>query len=330
MEIKTIIEFNDLSKSYFRKDRAKNNKFNLKYFLNPPKQEIKALKNITFKIKQGEKVALLGPNGAGKTTLVKLIGGIISPNHGHVKVFGLDPVNDRYQTTMNYGIIFGNRSMLWKHIPIYESFLLAKDMYQISNDDFEKRLEYFDQLLNIKEYYHVPPRKLSFGQRIRCEIVFNLLHFPKLILLDEATIGLDIFARKAIIDLLNNITKEHNITLIISSHLINDIEDLSDRLILLDKGNIIFDDLIGNLNLETREGRKLIVSFLETNIKIPANYHKNLSIEKLENGSVIKIILDKTEINNILKTISSFGTILDIKSETPSLEDSLREFYKVE
>jgi len=209
--VSPIIECRGLSKIYQRRKRTGTplNPFN---WFNFEKEEILGIDDIDITIHPGEKIGIVGMNGAGKSTLVKLITGIIRPTTGSISLFDLDPFENRKLVSNNYGVIFGNRRMLWQHVPVMESLKLAADIYQLDATTFQKHLDLFDSVLGIQDLLHVPPRKLSFGQRMTCQIVYSLIHLPQVIILDEATIGLDVVVRQRVINLLNQLVEIEGIT----------------------------------------------------------------------------------------------------------------------
>lgn len=182
------------------------------------KDIVKAVNNFSLTANRGEIIGLVGPNGAGKSTLVKLLCGILTPTDGDIEVFGLSPSKNRTTLSKDLGIMFGQRSSLWFNIPVKESLLLMKDIYEVPNDIFYKRLKKYAEKLNIENLLSTPVRSLSFGQKIRCEILATILHNPKILILDEPTIGLDIVVKNSLRDIILDFSKENNSTVILTTH----------------------------------------------------------------------------------------------------------------
>ena len=186
-------------------------------------------------------VGYIGANGAGKSTTIKILTGILSPSGGRVVSNGFVPYRDRRHYTKHIGVVFGQRTQLWWDIAVIESFKLLKEIYEIPDEDYRRRLDVFGEMLNLKEYLHTPVRKLSLGERMRCDLAASLLHNPPLLFLDEPTIGLDVVAKERIREFLKEINRTEGTTVLLTTHDLSDIEELSKRIIIIDKGRILFD-----------------------------------------------------------------------------------------
>lgn len=217
-------------------------------------EEIHALKDVSFTIGDGEKVGYIGPNGAGKSSTIKILSGILTPDSGYVTVDGRSLWNSggkvpltkqercsRIQHVSQIGVVFGQRSQLWWDVPVIDSFELLKDIYSISEPVYRANLEELTELLNLKELLRTPTRQLSLGQRMRCEIAASLLHSPRILFLDEPTIGLDAVSKLAVRDFVKNLNKNHGTTVILTTHDMQDIEVMASRIILIGKGQILMD-----------------------------------------------------------------------------------------
>ena len=202
---------------------------------------VHAVDHISFSIERGEMVGYIGANGAGKSTTIKILTGILSPTGGHVVANGFVPYLQRRHYTKYIGVVFGQRTQLWWDIAVIESFKLLKEIYEIADADYQRRLDVFSDLLNLKEYLHTPVRKLSLGERMRCDLAASLLHNPPVLFLDEPTIGLDVVAKERIREFLKEINRTEGTTVLLTTHDLSDIEELSKRLIIIDKGRILFD-----------------------------------------------------------------------------------------
>ncbi|MDE6964746.1 MAG: ATP-binding cassette domain-containing protein [Lachnospiraceae bacterium] len=200
-----------------------------------------ALSDVSFTIGDGEMVGYIGPNGAGKSSTIKILSGILTPDSGRVLVDGRIPYRDRIEHVRQIGVVFGQRSQLWWDVPVIDSFELLKDIYSIPKSGYRQNLEELTRLLNLEELLRTPARQLSLGQRMRCEIAASLLHGPKLLFLDEPTIGLDAVSKLAVRDFILKLNKLHGVTVILTTHDMQDIEALASRIILIGKGRILMD-----------------------------------------------------------------------------------------
>ncbi len=208
---------------------------------------LKAVDSVTFTLTPGEMVGYIGPNGAGKSTSVKMLTGILVPTSGSVAANGFTPYKERMAYTRTIGAVFGQRTQLWWDIAVVESFRLLKKIYDVSDRDYEARMARFDEILEIKRYLHQPVRKLSLGERMRCDLAAALLHNPPLLFLDEPTIGLDLLAKESIREFLKEINREYGTTVLLTTHDLSDIEELCSRLMIIDRGRILFDGPLAHL-----------------------------------------------------------------------------------
>lgn len=216
---------------------------------------IHALKDVTFTIDDGEMVGYIGPNGAGKSSTIKILSGILTPDSGKVLVDGRIPYKNRIKHVREIGVVFGQRSQLWWDVPVIDSFELLKDIYSISESQYKQSLEELTELLNLAELLRSPARQLSLGQRMRCEIAASLLQCPRILFLDEPTIGLDAVSKLAVRDFILRQNKTHGTTVILTTHDMQDIEALASRIILIGKGQILMDGTLedikkGNDNID--------------------------------------------------------------------------------
>ena len=208
---------------------------------------IAALNDVSFTINDKEMVGYIGPNGAGKSSTIKILSGILTPDSGTVLVDGRIPCKDRIEHVRQSGVVFGQRSQLWWDVPVIDSFELLKDIYSISQSTYRRSLEELTQLLNLEELLRTPARQLSLGQRMRCEIAASLLHRPRILFLDEPTIGLDAVSKLAVRDFILKQNKTHGTTVILTTHDMQDIEALASRIILIGKGRILMDGSLSDI-----------------------------------------------------------------------------------
>ncbi len=236
-----MITMENVCKSYRVAKRNAGFKEACKALFHREYEVIHALSDVSFTINDGEMVGYIGPNGAGKSSTIKILSGILTPDSGTVFVDGRIPSKDRIRHVSQIGVVFGQRSQLWWDVPVIDSFELLKDIYSIPNHQYKKNVEELTQLLDLQELLRSPARQLSLGQRMRCEIAASLLHSPKLLFLDEPTIGLDAVSKIAVREFIKKQNELHGTTVILTTHDMQDIEALSRRIILVGKGKILLD-----------------------------------------------------------------------------------------
>lgn len=246
----TVINVEHLAKSFKVKEKEQGFKGSLKTIVCPTYKEVKAVDNISFAVDEGEMIAFIGPNGAGKSTTIKMLTGILYPDSGSVEVLGIDPSKERKRLAYEIGTVFGQKEQLWMHLTAYDNFKFFGAIYDIPEQEAEKRIEELSKLFALEDFINTPVRNLSLGQRIRCEIVASLIHKPKVLFLDEPTIGLDPVVKENIRKLIKKMNKEYNTTIFLTSHDISDIEKLCKRVIIINNGQLVMDDSISHLTSE--------------------------------------------------------------------------------
>lgn len=316
-----IIEVKNVSKSYF----VSENKNFLSYFgFRKNKREIKAINNVSFEIEKGETVGLIGVNGAGKSTMIKLLTGILFPTSGEIKVLGNDPYKNRLKNNYRIAAVFGQRCQLRWYIPIFDSYQLLKKIYKVNDDDFKKRLTKLRNVLKLDEFIYQPVRTLSLGQKMRAELGAAFIHNPEILFLDEPTIGLDIFSKESIINFINEI-KNDNRTIILTTHDVFDIKDLCNRIIILDKGKVLIDDYIDNIQKLSKLGNKIVITNSKKHYNIPKILHR-FDYKIIENTMIINN-MPKDQLPKVLESILSLNDVLELKIESPDFKDVLKEIY---
>ncbi|BDG34552.1 ABC transporter ATP-binding protein [Saccharococcus caldoxylosilyticus] len=250
---------------------------------------IRAVNDISFTVKQGEIVGYIGENGAGKSTTIKMLTGILTPTAGKVIVNGMNPHKEREKFVRTIGVVFGQRSQLWWDIAVQESFRLLKKVYRVSDEDYRQHMEHIIEALDIGPLLDKPVRKLSLGQRMRCELAAALIHNPPLLFLDEPTIGLDVLVKLKIRQFLKEINEKYNTTILLTTHDISDIEALCERVIMLDEGKIIYDGSLKRLKEKWGEGKQIQFTFAGE-----ITFH---ALRELTNG--LQVIWKKGEQDNV-------------------------------
>ncbi|MFW9856285.1 MAG: ATP-binding cassette domain-containing protein [Candidatus Thorarchaeota archaeon] len=340
------VEVRNLKKTYRRLAGNPNALARLRAYLRRDYNYTKALDDVSFRIKPGEKVTILGPNGAGKSTIIKILTGIIQTDKGKAWVDGLDPQHERYRTAYRFGVVFGHRSLLWKHIPVIESFRLYRDIYDLDTQTFKTRLEEFIDVLEIKPFLNRQPRRLSLGERMRCELVASLIHNPPVVFLDEPTIGLDIVAARRIREFINERNREDGTTVVLCSHNVRDIEQICFRAILLLKGQIRYDGPTKTLATVLKREKLLRFTFRVEKKPISKliQYLKGLStiarvinqeggpldsLNGLDNSITIEFNTEALDLDDLIPNlVSRVDRILDIQIADADLEDIIEELYK--
>ena len=321
----SFIEVKHINKT-FKVSKKRNEKFGtLKNFFNRKYEYIKAIQDISFSIKKGEIVGYIGPNGAGKSTTIKILSGILLPDSGNVIIDHMIPWKDRKKYVSNIGVVFGQRSQLCWDIPAIDSFNLLKDIYRIDKVEYEKTLKELLDLLNLKDIINIPVRQLSLGNRMKCEIAASLIHKPKILFLDEPTIGLDAVSKKMVREFIRKINKQNNVTVILTTHDMSDIEALAKRIILIGKGKKLYDGSLSNLKKLYDYLRKIRVVTKE---KIILNKEYIVNQRKLEDGIEFTIDIRKIEINEFIKLLSSKLSIIDIDVDSGNIDELIVKLYE--
>lgn len=321
----SFINVDCISKTFKVAKRNSGLKAALKSFFKREYTYIDAVKNVSFSIEKGEIVGYIGPNGAGKSTTIKMLSGILLPTAGNIRVNGLDPFKDRKKYVSNIGVVFGQRSQLSWDIPAEDTFDLLKDIYDLSDKEYQKTKTELVNLLNIQEVMKQPVRSLSLGQRMRCEIAASLLHKPKILFLDEPTIGLDAESKKIVRDFIKKLNKNHKTTVILTTHDMTDIEALAKRIILIGKGELLYDGTLSNLKKKYGSYKEVLVS---TNEKIEKIRLKGI-IKKSKNINGYSFIIDSNvlSLSKLLNSLSLKYVINDIDIKNESIDDVILKLY---
>lgn len=322
-----IIEVKNLSKTFKIKVKEKGFKGSIKSIFKPQYKTIEAVKNINFEVEKGEILAFIGPNGAGKSTTIKMLTGILFPTSGEVSIMGLDPKKSRKKLAYEIGTVFGQKEQLWTHLTPYDNFKFFGAIYDLKEYEIERKIEELKNLFELDEFINTPVRNLSLGQRIRCEIAASLINDPKILFLDEPTIGLDPVVKENIRVFIKRMNKELKTTVFLTSHDVGDIEKLCKRVIIINKGTKVLDDSMENLKYNYLN-KKIIEA--KTREKINLEDKEGIKVLK-DKGYNLKIEVDTTKVSvaEALKVLSP-ENIVDINISNTPLENIISEIYKGE
>jgi ABC-2 type transport system ATP-binding protein len=290
-------------------------------------EEIAAAKDITFDIAEGEFVGFLGPNGAGKTTTLKMLSGLIYPTSGTARVAGYDPTKRENAYRRLFALVLGQKNQLWWDLPAIESFLLLKHIYGLDPVQYQTTLDELVALLGVKEKLNVMVRELSLGERMKMELIAALLHRPRVLFLDEPTIGLDVVSQKAVRSFLREYNRKYRVTILLTSHYMADIKELCERVIVIHKGIKIYDGALDRL--ESSSGsRKKIIKFLPQNGSFPDNWTSRYGKATRNDEGQYTLNVDSENIGATSQEILSSGPVADITIEDVPLEDVIAELFE--
>lgn len=285
-----------------------------------------AVKDISFSIGEGEMVGYIGPNGAGKSTTIKMLTGILVPSSGSVTVNGIIPYENRQENAKNIGVVFGQRTQLWWDLPTIESFELLKEIYQVSAKRYKENMDTFTEILGLDEFLNTPVRQLSLGQRMRADIAASLLHDPPILFLDEPTIGLDVIAKEKMRTFIKEINNERKITVILTTHDMEDIEKLCERMILIDHGQKVYDGEIAVVKERFGKTRTLIVDLEESSHSLQL---KGREVFKEEASRFwIRFNRDEVSASELIAQITETHNIKDLTVEEPAIEAIISRIYQ--
>ena len=331
-----MIRVENLTKEFKINKKYPGFKGAIKSFFSTEHITKRAVDDISFEINDGEIVGYIGANGAGKSTTIKMMTGILTPTNGIVTVDGVVPYENREKNAKNIGVVFGQKTQLWWDLPISETFSLLKDIYDISDNDFEERMNFFKKVLGLEEFFLNPVRTLSLGQRMRADLAAALIHNPKVIYLDEPTIGLDVVVKESVRKAIKEINKKYGTTIILTTHDLNDIEELCNRIIIIDKGKKIYDGEI--------EGVKEKYGYLTT---VEIQVKENINLDKFNEFADMKkdeefnllykdnklfISFNKNKISSadiIGRTMKKLN-VIDFSIKETSIEDIVKKMYRNE
>lgn len=329
-----MIKVENLSKEFKISKKYPGIKGALRSFFSTEYTIKKAVDDISFEINDGEIVGYIGANGAGKSTTIKMMTGILTPSSGRIIVDGVIPYENREKNAKNIGVVFGQKTQLWWDLPVSETFPLLKDIHGVSDEDYEERMNYFKEILGLDEFFLSPVRTLSLGQRMRADLAAALIHNPKIIYLDEPTIGLDVVVKESVRKAIKDINEKYGTTIILTTHDLNDIEELCNRIIIIDSGKKIYDG-----ELEGVKEQFGYLTTIEIQLKDKSNIEK-INFARFKDDdfklnmkeSKINITFNKNNISSadIIGEVMKKSKVIDFNIKETSIEDIVKKMYKNE
>jgi ABC-2 type transport system ATP-binding protein len=314
-----------LKKTFITKTKEQGLRGSLRAMMRPNLVEVQAVKGINLKVSRGEVVAFIGPNGAGKSTTIKMLTGILYPTSGEATVLGYVPWEDREKLSYKIGSVFGQKSQLWYHLPPVDTFNLLAKIYEMDRAEHLRRREFLVEAFAIGEFMNIPVRKLSLGQRMRCEIAASLLHKPEVVFLDEPTIGLDVVARQNVRQTLKTWNDQENMTVFLTSHDVGDIEYLADRVIIINHGQVVLDDRVKNLKY--RYLHKKVIDLRVSHAVADLAIDGVKVLKAKENGMKLEVDTRVQGIEEVIAAILKECEVKDISISDPPLEDIISAIY---
>jgi ABC-2 type transport system ATP-binding protein len=321
------IEVTNLQKTFQTKRKAAGVSGSVRALFKPEYSSVEAVRRLTFQMEAGELLGFIGPNGAGKSTTIKMLTGILHPTGGDAKVLGFVPWKDRQKLAYHIGTVFGQRPQLWYHLPAIDTFTLFGKIFEMDDRDTKMRIGQLSETFEIQDLLETPVRKLSLGQRMRCEVAASLLHRPKLILLDEPSIGLDVVAKQHIRDAIREMARQENVGVLLTSHDAGDLEALCRRVIIINHGQIVYEDKVSNLKRKFLTSKLVEVRYAE---EVPANFSSD-GVELLKVGHYgVKLRFDTkhTSVDTVLSHLTDAGSVVDITISDPPLEEVIAKIYQ--
>jgi ABC-2 type transport system ATP-binding protein len=321
-----IMQVTKLRKVFEIKQKEPGVMAGFRSFFAPQYKSVVAVDNISFSVEAGEVVAFIGPNGAGKSTTIKMLTGLLFPTSGNISIAGLTPWKDRHQLAYKIGTVFGQKSQLWFHLPAIDTYHLLSRIYELDQKAYEQRLDFLIEAFEVRDFLHTPVRKLSLGQRMRCEIIASLLHRPSILFLDEPTVGLDVIAKQQVRDVIKYLNEHEKVTVFLTSHDAGDIEYLASRSIVINYGKIIFDDAMQTLkrNYITNKVVEFVLEESADHFIPPAGK----IVERGKHSLKIEIDATPSSMNQLLSYGLEKFHLLDIRISEQPMEEIIAAIYK--
>ena len=327
-----MIEVEHLQKNFVKAVKEPGLKGALRSFIHPEKQTFEAVKDLTFEVPKGQILGFIGANGAGKSTTIKMLTGILKPTSGFCRINGKIPQDNRQDYVKDIGVVFGQRTQLWWDLALQETYTVLKEIYDVPDALFHKRMDFLNEVLDLKDFIKDPVRTLSLGQRMRADIAASLLHNPKVLFLDEPTIGLDVSVKDNIRRAITQINQEEETTILLTTHDLSDIEQLCDRIFMIDKGQEIFDGTVSQLKETFGKMKTLSFELVPGQSHLVSHYEglPDITIERQGNSLNIQYDSSRYQSADIIKQTLSDFEIRDLKMVDTDIEDIIRRFYRKE
>ena len=320
-----VVELSAVCKTFRQKQRSERLRDTVRAMFRPPIREVRALQQIDLQIGRGEIVAYAGPNGAGKSTTVKLLSGMLAPDSGIVRSLGMDPVRERVRYVSRIGVVFGQRTELWMDHPIAASFEWKRVVWDIPRPRYERMRDMVKDLLGMGEFFNSLTRELSLGQKMRAELGLALLHEPELLFLDEPTIGLDVLAKRTILDFIKNLNRDQRVTVMLTSHDMAELEQLAGRIVMIDHGKIAFDGSFDRLRREVSDQRRLL---LETANNTPPALAGAAFVKSEAGRHEYTFDATQTKIAALLEQAASQTQVLDVETHRAPIDEVIADIYR--
>lgn len=332
-----MIEVKNVKKEFKKTVKDPGLKGSVKSLFHKKTEVVKAVDGLTFNVDKGEMLGFIGPNGAGKSTAIKMLTGILTPTSGMINIDGQVPYENRRHYVKDIGVVFGQRTQLWWDLPLTETYSVLKEIYMIEENKFKDRMEFLNEVLDLQDFIKSPVRTLSLGQRMRADIAASMLHSPKVLFLDEPTIGLDVVVKDNIRKAIMQINKEDKTTIILTTHDLSDIETLCKRIVMIDKGKMVYDGSVHNMKNTYGKMREADLSLFNPEDIKKLNFQKtfNFSDDDYEitnqaNETVLKFNSAKAGVAEVLNYILNSVEVKDISVKDTDIEEIIRRIYKSE
>lgn len=322
------IQVQNLSKSFSVREKQQNAPSlpeSVRGIFFPRHIDKKAVEDISFDIKEGELVGFIGPNGAGKTTTLKMLSGLLYPTSGAVQVLGYEPFVRDHAFLRQISLVMGQKQQLWWELPVTDSFLLNKEIYDIPTAQYEQTLKELIDLFEVEDIMHHPPRTLSLGQRMKCELIAALLHGPKVLFLDEPTIGLDVVMQQHLRDFVAHYNKKFGATIILTSHYMDDVKQLCERIIMINQGQLVYDGKLAELTHNHANYKVLSIVFEKP---ISQEAIEKFGVIELFDGSSVRIRVQPKDVQRAASKILHDFPVDDINIQEPDIEEIIREIFE--
>ena len=320
-----VVEMEGVCKTFKQKQRSEKLRDAFRNLLHPQIRVVQALRQVDLSIRRGEIVAYAGPNGAGKSTTVKLLSGILAPDAGRMRVLGLDPLRDRLRYVGRIGVVFGQRTELWWDHPVAATFEWKRVVWDIPRPRYERMLGFVREVLGLDEFFQSLTRELSLGQRMRADLGLALVHEPEVLFFDEPTIGVDVLAKRNILEFIKDLNRQRQVTVMLTSHDMDELEQIAGRIILIDHGRIAFDGAFDQLRREFPDRRRLL---LQTREEAPPGL-RNAELVRSESGCHEYVFdASQVQIADLLEQAGAQNQLLDVETHRASIDDVIADIYE--